>query len=434
MASTPYSLSIVRYPPRSTWNELIRRPSVDDSGLSDTVRQIIESVRTRGDAALTEFALRFDGAAPRQLRLRSEDLNVASSEVSNDLRAALQQAIVNITAFHRSQCSTERPVETQPGVVCFRRAVAIERVGIYIPAGTAPLFSTLIMLAIPAKIAGCKDIVLATPGGRAARIDPTIALCAELLEIDEVYLMGGAQAIAALAYGTESVRPVQKIFGPGNRFVNEAKLQVAARGIGIDLPAGPSEVLVIADETTPPSFVAADLLAQAEHGPDSQVVVVTTSEKVLDGVTEELCAQLQTLPRCDVAANALSGSRAILVRDIDEAMAFSNLYAPEHLILSVATPERLVERVVNAGSVFLGAWSPEALGDYASGTNHVLPTNGAATCFSGVSVDSFTKKITFQQITPEGLRRLAPCVTTMARAEGLEAHARAVEVRQEVTP
>jgi histidinol dehydrogenase len=306
-------------------------------------------------------------------------------------------------------------------------------VGIYIPAGTAPLFSTLIMLAVPAKIAGCKEIVLASPGGRNARIDPVIALSAVLLGIEEVYLMGGAQAIAALAYGTELVRPVQKICGPGNRFVNEAKLQVASRGIGIDLPAGPSEVLVIADDGSRPRFIAADLLAQAEHGPDSQVVVVTTSEEVLAGVIEELSLQREQLPRRDVAAAALSCSRAIVVRDLDEAVEFSNLYAPEHLILSVDNPERFVERVVNAGSVFLGAWSPEALGDYASGTNHVLPTNRAATCFSGVSVDSFTKKITFQQITPEGLNRLASCVTTMARAEGLEAHARAVEVRQEVT-
>jgi histidinol dehydrogenase len=425
-------LSIARYPNRSSWEDLIRRPAVNDPELPKIVSQILEGVRTGGDAAVADFSKRFDGAVPPQVRLRPEDLKRASASVSRDLRVALEQAIANITAFHKSQRVEECTVETQPGVVCFRRAVPIERVGIYIPAGTAPLFSTLIMLAVPAKIAGCREIVLASPGGRDARIDPVIALCAVMLEIDEVYLMGGAQAIAALAYGTELVRPVQKICGPGNRFVNEAKLQVASRGVGIDMPAGPSEVLVIADEAARPRFIAADLLAQAEHGPDSQVVVVTTSEQVLKGVIEELGAQLQSLPRSDVAAAALAFSRAIVVRDLDEAIDFSNLYAPEHLILSVENPERLVNRVINAGSVFLGAWSPEALGDYASGTNHVLPTNRAAVCFSGVSVDSFTKKITFQQITPEGLRRLAPCVTTMARAEGLEAHARAVEVRQEV--
>jgi histidinol dehydrogenase len=426
-------ISIARYPTRDRWQELIQRPSVSDPDLPRVVGEIIHGVRTGGDAALAEYSRRFDGAAPPRLRLRSEDLAFAARDVPEELRVAVQQAIANVDAFHESQRTREPAVETQPGVVCFRRAVPIERVGIYIPAGTAPLFSTFIMLAVPAKIAGCKEIVLATPGGCAARIDPVIAMCAGLLGIEEVYLMGGAQAIAALAYGTEVVRPVQKICGPGNRFVNEAKLQVASRGIGIDLPAGPSEVLVIADGSAQPRFVAADLLAQAEHGPDSQVVVVTTSEEVLQGVVEELSLQLRDLPRREIASAALTCSRAVVVRDLDEALDFSNLYAPEHLILAVENPERFVERVVNAGSVFLGPWSPEALGDYASGTNHVLPTNGAATCFSGVSVDSFTKKITFQQITPGGLNRLAPCVTTMARAEGLEAHARAVEVRQEAT-
>jgi histidinol dehydrogenase len=309
--------------------------------------------------------------------------------------------------------------------------VPIERVGIYIPAGTAPLFSTLIMLAVPARIAGCREIVLASPGGRDACLAPAIALCAELLEIQEVYLMGGAQAIAAFAYGTETVRPVDKICGPGNRYVNEAKQQVAARGTAIDLPAGPSEVLVIADEGARASWIAADLLAQAEHGPDSQVVLVTTSEGVLCAVAEELRRQCERLPRAQVAREALKASRAILVRDLQEAFDFSNLYAPEHLIVALAEPDEWVERIVNAGSVFLGGWTPEALGDYASGTNHVLPTGGAARGFSGVSVDSFMKKITFQRATRAGLTALAPCVTTMARAEGLEAHARALEIREE---
>jgi histidinol dehydrogenase len=395
------------------------------------VSEILEAVRARGEAALAEYCARFDGAVPAQYRLSSKDLRLAASLVSQDLRVAIDQAIANISTFHKAQRIVEPAIETMPGISCLRRAVPIERVGIYIPAGTAPLFSTLIMLGVPATLAGCREVVLVSPGGANAQINPAIALCAERLGIEEVYLLGGAQAIAALAYGTESIQPVCKIFGPGNAYVTEAKLQVAAQGIAIDLPAGPSEVLVIADECARPAWIAADLLAQAEHGPDSQVVLVTTSEQVLADVLQELAQQLAKLPREDTARLALTESRFILVRDLAQATQFSNLYAPEHLILSVQDPEALIERISNAGSVFLGEWTPEALGDYASGTNHVLPTNGAARSYSGVSLDSFVKKITFQRATREGLMRIAPCVSTMARAEGLDAHARAVEIRQE---
>jgi len=424
-------IQISRYPERDSWAKLVERPRADDPALTGLVRGILDDVRVRGDIALREYSQRFDGAAPERLRVSLDELRVAAQGVSGELCSAMQRSIKEVSTFHKVQRQSEPQVETVPGIRCFRRAVAIERVGIYIPAGTAPLFSTLIMLAVPACIAGCREVVLASPGGHDARLARTIALCAELLGIQEVYLMGGAQAIAALAYGTETIRPVDKICGPGNRYVNEAKLQVAARGTAIDLPAGPSEVLVIADEGARASWVAADLLAQAEHGPDSQVVLVTTSEGVLCAVVEELTRQCNRLPRAQVAREALTTSRAILVRDLGEAFDFSNLYAPEHLIVALKEPDEWVERIVNAGSVFLGGWTPEALGDYASGTNHVLPTGGAARCFSGVSVDSFMKKITFQRATRAGLKALSPCVTTMARAEGLEAHARALEVRAE---
>jgi histidinol dehydrogenase len=326
----------------------------------------------------------------------------------------------------------ERDVETCAGVNCFRRSIPIERVGVYIPAGSAPLFSTLIMLAVPAKVAGVREIVLCTPGGREGALNPVIACVASLLGIDEIYLVGGAQAIGALAYGTDTIRPVQKICGPGNAYVTEAKMQVAAQGIAIDMPAGPSEVLVIADNGADPRIVAADLLAQAEHGPEGQVVVVTTDAAVLLRVESEVARQVALLPRREVATKSLEESFGVVVASLEEAVEFSNTYAPEHLILSVADSEQYVTSITNAGSVFLGYMAAEALGDYASGTNHVLPTNGAARAFSGVSVDTFVKKITFQKVSEVGLTTLAPTVVCMARAEGLEAHARAVLIREEV--
>jgi histidinol dehydrogenase len=425
-------MKLIKAGTQDSWLELTRRPVAEDTNVAGTVAAILDRVKREGDAAVRDYSLRFDGAAPESLRISEEERDARAALTSDALVRALTQAISTITSFHRSQCMKEQPVETVPGVVCSRRSVPIERVGIYIPNGLAPLPSTLIMLAVPALVAGCKEIVLATPGGKEGVVDPAIAQCAKLLGINEIYLMGGAQAIAALAFGTEIVKPVKKICGPGNRYVTEAKLQLAATGVvAIDMPAGPSEVLVIADEGADPRFVAADLLAQAEHGPDSQVVLVACEERVIELVLTEVKRQCTLLPREKTARSALEKSFALLVDSLDDALAFSNLYAPEHLILSVKDPERLAVKVVNAGSVFLGYWAAEALGDYASGTNHVLPTNAAAYAYSGVSVDSFVKKITFQSVSREGLCALAETVTTMARAEGLEAHAQAVVVRQE---
>lgn len=418
-------------PSRAEWARLSRRPVVKNSEVRSVVSTILGEVKSRGDAALKDFSLRFDGAIPSSLRVSKETRDLLASQVPPDLVDALVRATETISRFHVSQRTREPEVETVPGVVCFRRSVPIERVGIYIPGGTAPLFSTLLMLAIPAKLAGVREIVLCTPGGKHGALNEVIACAAQLLEIDEIYLAGGAQAIGALAYGTETIPAVHKVCGPGNSFVTEAKLQIAAEGIAIDMPAGPSEVLVIADSAADPRFVAADLLAQAEHGPDSQVVVVTTEEGLLDRVLVEVERQIAVLPRGGVASRALGESLGVVVTSIDEAIAFSNVYAPEHLILAVGEPERYISAITNAGSVFLGYFAAEALGDYASGTNHVLPTNGAARAISGVSLDTFVKKITFQTVTAEGLTRLASTVACMARAEGLDAHARAVLVRQE---
>lgn len=419
-------------PPRGSWDELTKRSQDNGLSVTETVSAILKEVRGRGDVAVREFSVKFDGAAPESLRVTTERRDEIASCVDEQLSCALQQAIDNISAFHRSQLVKEQAVETSPGVECFRRSVSIDRVGIYIPNGTAPLFSTLIMLAVPAVVAGCREIVLCTPGGKSATIPPAIAKAAQLLGIEEIYLIGGAQAIGAMAYGTNSMKPVQKICGPGNAYVTEAKLQVSSQGIPIDLPAGPSEVLVIADSGANPRFVAADLLAQAEHGRDSQVVLVTDDEALVASVATEIEEQLAELPRRAFAEAALLGSFALVVSSIEEALAFSNLYAPEHLIMSVEKPEKYVDGIRNAGSVFLGYWAAEALGDYASGTNHVLPTNGAARAFSGVSVDTFMKKITFQSVTSEGLQSLAPTVARMAEAEGLRAHAQAVLIRKEV--
>ena len=419
-------------PSRSEWPRLSRRPVPPSSDVPNVVATILGVVRSRGDDALREFSLRFDGAAPSSFRVSIESRDILAGRVQPKLVEAITQAIATISRFHESQRTSEPEVETVPGVVCFRRSLPIERVGIYIPAGTAPLFSTLLMLAIPAKLAGVQEIALCTPGGNAGRLNEVIACAAKLLDINEIYLVGGAQAIGALAYGTESIPAVQKICGPGNAFVTEAKLQVAAQGFAIDMPAGPSEVLVIADRDADPRFVAADLLAQAEHGPDSQVVVVTPDAPLLERILAEVERQVAELPRGAVAEQALQESLGIVVRSIDEALELSNAYAPEHLILSVGEPERYIPAIRNAGSVFLGYLAAEAFGDYASGTNHVLPTNGAARALSGVSLDTFVKKVTFQRVNAEGLARLSQTVACMAQAEGLDAHARAVLIRQEV--
>jgi histidinol dehydrogenase len=419
-------------PAQAEWTRLCRRPVVTKGDLRESVRTILSAVKKEGDDAICTFALRFDGAVPKSLRVSPDERDLLAAQVEPELVDALKQAISTISRFHESQRMVEPEVETVPGMVCFRRSLPIERVGIYIPGGTAPLFSSLLMLAIPAQLAGVREIALCTPGGDSGLLNKVIACAAKLLAIDEIYLVGGAQAIGALAYGTETISAVQKICGPGNSFVTEAKLQVAADGFSIDMPAGPSEVLVIADSNADPRFVAADLLAQAEHGPDSQVVVVTTESSVLERILVEVARQVALLPRGTIALKALQESMGVVVNSIQEAVEFSNVYAPEHLILSVHDAEAYIPAIANAGSVFLGYLAAEALGDYASGTNHVLPTNGAAISLSGVSVDTFVKKVTFQKVNKDGLARLAPVVTRMAQAEGLDAHARAVLIRQEV--
>lgn len=423
-------MNIVENPTREIWKSLCERRGCDTSSVKSLVATIVADVKVRGDAALREYTERFDKAKPDSFLCPPESILKAANEVSASLTQAIDSAISNISAFHRSQIGEEKSVETAPGIRCFRQPRAIERVGIYVPGGTAPLFSTLLMLAIPARLAGVKELVLVTPPTAEGSINPVIALCACRLEITEVYLMGGAQAIGALAYGTETIRPVDKICGPGNQFVTEAKLQVSSAGVAIDMLAGPSEVLVIADEGARPEHVAADLLAQAEHGADSDVVLVALSRELVEMVRDCVAAQLKTLPRASIAAQVTARSRAIVLGSIEDAIDFSNAYAPEHLILGVANAESYVARVINAGSVFLGYMAAESLGDYASGTNHVLPTGRFVTTTSGVSVDTFVKKITFQSVSVEGIKSIGETVVEMARAEGLEAHARAVVVRQ----
>lgn len=420
------------YPAPAEWPALQQRPAqAEAADVEQRVRAIFDEVRRRGDAALRDYARQFDGAALTDLLVSDAELDAAAAQVPAELQAAIRQARQNIERFHAAQQETELRLDTMPGVTCWRRAVPVQRVGLYIPGGSAPLFSTLLMLGVPARLAGCPDIVLCTPPAKDGSVNPVILFTAAELGIRRIVRAGGAQAVAALTGGTETVPAVDKIFGPGNRYVTAAKQLAAQRGVAIDIPAGPSEVLVIADASANPAFVAADLLSQAEHGPDSQVVLLTDSADVLDKVAAEVQRQLAELPRREVAAQALQESRAILLRDANQMLRFSNEYAPEHLILAVADAEALAAQVTNAGSVFLGHLTPEAAGDYASGTNHTLPTNGYARNYSGVSLDSFVKKITFQRITAEGLRGLGPVVETMAEAEGLRAHARAVTLRLE---
>ncbi len=422
-------MQIIRYPDPARWPELTRRPVFDWSALEAQVQPIVEAVAREGDAALRRFTRHFDGVELEHLAVPEAEFDAAEASLEPALKDAIRQAAANIERFHAAQAETVQVVETMPGVRCWRKALPIERVGLYVPGGSAPLFSTVLMLAVPARLAGCARVVLCTPPQRDGSVHPAILFAARLAGVAEVCRVGGAQAIAALALGTESVPRVDKIFGPGNQYVTAAKQLVQRQGVAIDLPAGPSEVLVVADDTAVPAFVAADLLSQAEHGPDSQVVLVALSEKLLEAALAELEAQLDALPRADIARQALAHSRAIVVRTPDEALAFANAYAPEHLILALAEAERWAEAVRHAGSVFLGHYTPESAGDYASGTNHTLPTNGHARAWSGVSLDSFVRKTTFQQITAAGLQRLGPVVETMAAAEALEAHRRAVSIR-----
>ncbi|MHC2990810.1 histidinol dehydrogenase [Pontibacter sp. HJ8] len=424
----------IEYPVAAAWQELVKRPTKNYEELEAGIAQTFRLVREKGDGALQELALKYDGVQLTNLLATEEEIAAAESAIPGELKDAILQAYSNIRLFHAQQSEQPKQVETMPGVTCWRKSVAIEKVGLYIPGGTAPLFSTLLMLGVPARLAGCREIVLCTPPSKEGTIHPAILYTASLLGVTKVVKAGGAQAIAAMAFGTASVPAVDKIFGPGNQYVTVAKQMLSKTGVAIDLPAGPSEVLVIADDSANPAFVAADLLSQAEHGADSQVVLLTNSAQLLSQVEEELHAQLEVLPRKEFAAKALQNSMGILLQDVEEMLQFSNLYAPEHLILSVDGFEAVLDQIVNAGSVFLGNYSPESAGDYASGTNHTLPTNGYARAYSGVSLDSFVKKITFQYITPEGLQNIGRTIEVMAEAEGLEAHKNAVSIRlKEVT-
>ncbi len=386
-------------------------------------------VKQNGDAAVKQFTKQFDGVELDSFVVSEKEINESEVLLSDDLKKAIQQAAANVRLFHEKQLSAAEVVETMPGVKCWRKSVGIEKVGLYIPGGTAPLFSTILMLAIPAKIAGCKELILCSPPGKDGKLHPAILYTAKLTGINSVFKIGGVQAIAAMAYGTETVPQVYKIFGPGNQYVTCAKQLVQQQGIAIDMPAGPSEVCVMADETANAAFVAADLLSQAEHGVDSQVLLVTSDELIVKSIEAELTKQLALLPRKDIAAKALENSSAIVVKDINEAIELVNEYAAEHLIIACKDDEAIAEKIVNAGSVFLGNYSPESVGDYASGTNHTLPTNGFAKAYSGVSVDSFVKKITYQKLSQEGLKNIGNTVMLMAEAEGLNAHANAVGIR-----
>jgi histidinol dehydrogenase len=422
-------MEVIKYPRKDEWEKLVKRPSAGKSGLKKTTRKILKSVKENGDKAVKRFTREFDNVKLKELAVSEQEINLAEIFINEQLRAAILQAKKNIEAFHRPQQEEIKKIETMPGVMCWRRSIPIEKIGLYVPGGSAPLFSTVLMLGIPANIAGCKEIVLCTPSQKNGTISPAILYAAQLCGIKKIFRIGGVQAIAAMAYGTEEVPAVFKIFGPGNQYVTIAKQLVQQDGIAIDMPAGPSEVLVIADSSAIPDFVAADLLSQAEHGPDSQVILVTTDESLANKVTNAIEEQLKKLSRRKIIELALENSKLIITRSLDEAVAFSNLYAPEHLILSVADKDSLAERIINAGSVFIGNYSPESAGDYASGTNHVLPTNGSAASYSGVSLDSFMKKITYQQLTPDGLRNIGNTVMEMAAAEGLDAHKNAVAIR-----
>lgn len=422
-------MNIIRYPDPSQWEELLRRPSLDVTMLNDTVRTVLQDVRARGDEAVKEYEERFDHVRLDSLAVSDAEWAEAEALVSDELKEALRQAHANIEKFHAAQRFESRPVQVTEGVTCWQKYVPIEKVGLYIPGGTAPLFSTVLMLATPARIAGCSEIVLCTPPNREGKVHPAILYAARVAGVSKIFKAGGVQAIGAMAYGTESVPKVYKIFGPGNQYVTAAKQQVSLHDVAIDMPAGPSEVEVLADETSRPDFVAADLLSQAEHGVDSQVLLVTTSEELIPQVVAEVERQLARLPRQEIASRALESSKIILVRDRAEALALTNRYAPEHLIIETADYLELAEGVVNAGSVFLGSWTPESAGDYASGTNHTLPTNGYATAYSGVNLDSYHRKITFQELTPEGVRHIGRTVEIMASNEHLDAHKNAMSLR-----
>ena len=422
-------MKIIENPLQESLPELLQRPAMDHAALYTVVQGVLDAVKKEGDTAVAAYTQKFDGVTMDTAIVSAAEINEAALALSPALKDAIQLAAKNIRCFHEAQVSETIKIETMPGVSCWRKSIGIDKVGLYIPGGSAPLFSTVLMLGIPAVIAGCKEIILCTPPAANGKVHPAILYAATVVGITRIFKIGGVQAIAAMAYGTETVPQLYKIFGPGNQYVTAAKQLVQQSGVAIDMPAGPSEVCVLADETCNPAFVASDLLSQAEHGPDSQVLLVSTSKKVVANVEEAIAAQLALLPRKDIAQKALDNSTAIVVEDMDRAIFIVNSYAAEHLILACKNDEVIAEKITNAGSVFLGNYSPESVGDYASGTNHTLPTSGYARAYSGVSVDSFVKKVTFQKLTPAGLQAIGAAVETMAAAEGLDAHKNAITIR-----
>ena len=422
-------MQIIKYPQESQYPEIVKRPVLDVSQLNDTVSAVLSDIKLHGDQAVKKYEEKFDHVVLKTLAVSAEEMEEAEAQVSSELKAALELAHDNISKFHSAQRFEGKRIETAKGVTCWQRSVPIEKVGLYIPGGTAPLFSTVLMLATPAKIAGCREIVLCTPPNREGKVHPAILVSARIAGVSKIFKAGGVQAIGAMAYGTESVPKVYKIFGPGNQYVMAAKQQVSLHDVAIDMPAGPSEVCVIADDKSHAGFVAADLLSQAEHGIDSQVLLISTSEKKLAEVQEEIQRQLELLPRKEIAARTLENSQLVLVHDTSEAMRLSNAYAPEHLIIATEDYEQLEQSVINAGSVFLGKYACESAGDYASGTNHTLPTHGYATAYNGVNLDSYHRKITFQHLSREGVRSIGRAVELMAENEQLDAHRNAMSIR-----
>lgn len=423
-------MQLIKFPEKQQWASILKRPVFDNTALVETVQSVLDAVKMEGDAAIKKYTAQFDGVELKEFLVTEAEIATAIALVSDDLKAAIIQAVANIRQFHINQLAPVEVIETMPGVKCWRKSVGIEKVGLYIPGGSAPLFSTILMLGVPAQIAGCKEIVLCSPPNKSGNLHPAILFAAQLVGITKIYKIGGVQAIAAMAYGTETVPQVYKIFGPGNQYVTCAKQLIQQQGIAIDMPAGPSEVCVLADATANPVFVAADLLSQAEHGADSQVLLVTDSLTIANQVQIELTNQLEKLSRKELVIKALNNSTCILIKYINEGIELVNAYAAEHLIIACENAEVISNQIYNAGSIFLGNYSPESVGDYASGTNHTLPTNGYAKAYSGVSVDSFVKKITYQQLSSAGLNNIASIVELMAEAEGLDAHANAVRVRR----
>ncbi|MBP8033786.1 MAG: histidinol dehydrogenase [Bacteroidia bacterium] len=422
-------METIKYPTKEIWKDILKRPAIDTTSLEATVQSVLSDIKANGQSAVKKYTLQFDKVNLENILASDDEFVLAEKLISDELKQAIQLAKKNIETFHSAQKENTQVIETMTGVKCWRKSIAIQKVGLYIPGGTAPLFSTILMLGVPAKLAGCEEIILCTPPDINGNINPAILYTAKLIGVSKVYKVGGVQAIGAMAYGTEIIPQVYKIFGPGNQYVTCAKQLINKQGVAIDMPAGPSEVAVLVDETCIPEFVAADLLSQAEHGSDSQVILVSTNETIIQNIQSELTKQLAELPRKDLASKALENSKAILVKSNSEAINLLNEYAPEHLIIACANDEQLAEQVVNAGSVFLGNYSCESAGDYASGTNHTLPTNGYAKAYSGVSLDSFVKKITYQKLSKEGINNIGSAIELMAEAEGLQAHKNAVTVR-----